>query len=381
LSAGISGTTTTPKSAYATFGGQSVTYDRGYVIPERGTISNKVGFAANSLVGLQFTGNITSTLSAVAQFVSSGSDLGGHDSFTIQTQWAFVRYRPNNQWQLRAGRMRIPLFAYSDTQEIAYTYPWVFLPNTVYRVVPFNNFNGADVVFSQPLGKSDWLLRIHPFYGANESKYDVVAQGLTTGQACGAATGFNCSPSLVNFKENGIVGAELSIGNDMIQLRGSYAHASLDASSQTLGNTFSVLTGDNAYFYSVGLKLAADWFHFQGEFASRHAQKAKGSDGNIANLNGMYAMVGGQFGRWFPNITYGNLTTTNRGTLSAANNSEAAQAEEDWIIGVSYTVNGNVVVKASATRIKPQDGTWGLYNYNPGSSANWLFAGSIDVIF
>jgi hypothetical protein len=399
LSAGISGSTATPVSPYvndAATGG-AASYNRGYVIPERGLVSNKVGFAANSLVGLQFTGNITSSLAAVAQFVSSGSELDGNDAYDIQTQWAFVRYRPNNQWQLRAGRMRIPLFAYSDTQEIAYTYPWVFLPNTVYRIVPFNNFNGADIVFSQPLGDSDWLLSIHPFYGANDSKFNTITQGFvgTTRPAgsgtCNSAAGSNsnCAPVLLQFNENGIIGAELTIGSDQIQVRGSYAHASLDGSaSSPYGYNIQTLSGDNAYFYSVGLKLAFDWFHFQSEFASRHAQQASGGDGSVANLNGYYGMVGGQFGRWFPNVTYGRLTTTNRATLLTANalsgtlnTNEAPQAEEDWTLGVAYTVNGNVVVKANATRVRTLDGTWGLFNYNPGTGSNWLFSGSVDVIF
>lgn len=397
MSAGVSGTTATPRGLVRNTGVTPVTvaqYDRGYVIPERGLVGNSISFGANTLVGLQFTGNITSSLSAVAQFVSAGSRVDGYDAYDVQTQWAFVRYRPTDQWQLRAGRMRIPLFAYSDTQEIAYTYPWVFLPNTVYRIVPFNNFNGADVVFSQPLGKSDWLLRFHPFYGTNNSQFDVLTQGfVNNSNGAGTCTsalggGILCAPAELTFKEKGIIGAEMSVGNDTIQVRGSYAHTSLDGYTTTdHGFLTQTLSGDNAYFYSLGLKLAFDWFHFQGEFASRHAQKAVATEGNIANLNGFYTMVGGQFGRWFPNITYGNLTTTNRGTLLAnnvsptINTNEAPQAEEDVTLGVSYTVNSNVVVKTSATRIKPEDNTWGLYNYSSGRSASWLFAGSVDVIF
>lgn len=395
LSAGVSGTNATPKSTFAIDAanrGSSVNYDRGYVIPERGVIENKVGFASNTEVGLQFTGNITSTLSAVAQFVANGSEIDGSDSFAVETQWAFVRYRPNNQWQVRAGRMRIPLFAYSDTQEIGYTYPWVFLPNSVYRIVPFNNFNGADVVFSQPLGSGGWLLRIHPFYGSNRSTFDTFTQGFVDAGGTGtcdtsSSPATNCGPAFLKFKEHGILGGELSIGNDQVQLRGSYAHASLDAFAKSnAATTLETLTGDQAYFYSVGLKLAFDWFHMQGEYASRHADKAKAGEGSIANLDGYYAMVGGQFGRWFPNVTYGNLRTTNKGTLRANNyatfnTNEAAQAEDEWTVGLDYTVNGNIVVKVSATRIKPKDGTWGLYNYDTGTKATYMYAASVDTIF
>lgn len=399
MSAGVSGITAKPGN-YRTINllgpavsGGPVVYDRGYVFPNRGLVQNKVGFGANSLVGLQFTGNITSSLSAVFQFVSNGSEVEGHEPYSIQTQWAFVRYRPNNKWQVRAGRMRTPVFAYSDTQEIAYTYPWVFLPNTVYRILPFTNFNGADVVFSQAIGKGDWLLRIHPFYGSNQSKFETVTKGFTTaGTACNEGVESNCAPTQIKFTENGLGGASLAIGNEKIQFRGSYVHASLDGSSQvpTLGYTTRALAGENAYFYSLGLKVAFDWFRFQGEFASRHADKAKNNDANIANLNGFYTMVGAQLGRWFPNLTYGALTTTNTGTLNNVNNAggvpglntnESPQAEDEWTLGVAYTINGNIVAKASATRIKPKDGTWGLYNFNPGTKANYLYAASIDAIF
>jgi hypothetical protein len=393
LSAGVSGNTATP-GAFRNVGTAGVAhYDQGYVIPERGLVQNKVGFAANSLVGLQFTGNLTSTLSAVAQFVASGSDIDGDDAYQVQTQWAFVRYRPNNNWQFRAGRMRIPLFSYSDTQEIAYTYPWVFLPNTVYRIVPFNNFNGGDVVYSQSIAQSDWLVQLHPFYGANKSTFDTITEGFASGGLCDAALGgTGCSPVQVAFTENAIAGAELTLGNEQIQLHGSYAHASLDGTSSTpYSFTTPALSNDNAYFYSMGLKLAFDWFHFQSEFASRHADKAAGTQGSIANLNGAYYMVGAQLGRWFPNLTYGNLVTTNTGTLlnsndpfgssTPVNTNEAPQAEDDWTLGVAYTVNGNVVLKASATRIKPKNGTWGLYNFNPSDKASYMYAASVDAVF
>jgi hypothetical protein len=398
LSAGLSTTTTTPGNMSSFSQGTIVVttaYDRGYVIPERGLVQNKLGFSPNSLVGLQFTGNITSSLSAVAQLVASGSDVDGDNAYQVQTPWAFLRYRPNNNWQLRAGRMRIPLFAYSDTQEVAYTYPWVFLPNTVYRVVPFNNLNGADVVYSQGIGQSDWLLRVHPFYGSNKSKFDTITQGFASGATCTVTTGGStCTPIELEFGENGVGGAELTLGNEQIQLRGSYAHASIDGSVSTAYSfTEPALSNDNAYFYSMGLKLAFDWFHFQGEFASRHADKADGTQANIANLNGTYYMVGAQLGRWFPNFTYGNLVTTNTGTLLSANNpfgtagtnsintNEAPQAEEDFTLGVAYTVNGNVVIKGSATLINPKDGTWGLYNFNPRTKSGYLYAASVDAIF
>src|SRR3990167_10128410 len=100
-----------------------------YEIPGHGTVTNKVGYAANSLLGLQMEAQLSDKLSVVAQVVANGNNIDGNVPYRVNAEWAFLKYKPFENLQVRAGRFRMPLFMYSDTLEVGYSYPWIFAPN------------------------------------------------------------------------------------------------------------------------------------------------------------------------------------------------------------------------------------------------------------
>ena len=116
-----------------------------YVIPGHGALTNNVTFAPSSLLGLELTADMAHNLSAVVQLVADGDDTNGNNPYSVNVEWAFLRFRPNPSTTIIAGRYRLPTFLYSQTEQVGYTYPWMFLPVEVYRIVPFNNANGLAI--------------------------------------------------------------------------------------------------------------------------------------------------------------------------------------------------------------------------------------------
>ena len=130
--------------------------------------ANKDGFAFRplSLVGVQLDFEVTNKLDLVGQFVYREQDEQTLDSIT---QMAFLRYKFNHAWQIRAGRTGADIFHFSDTRDISIAYPWVKVPTEVYGIVPTRSLDGVDVTYSTPF--DDFNLSIKVLAGQAESDF------------------------------------------------------------------------------------------------------------------------------------------------------------------------------------------------------------------
>ena len=69
----------------------------------------------------------------------------------LTTAWAFVGWRPGNDWLLRAGRMRVPLYLHSESLDIGVAYDLARLPVEMYSISPSNEFDGLSAAYTLPL--------------------------------------------------------------------------------------------------------------------------------------------------------------------------------------------------------------------------------------
>ncbi len=358
-----------------------------YNIPNHGAVTSNPTFSANSLIGLQLGANLTSQLSAVGQFVANGDATNGKKAYIPTVDFAFLRYAPQSNLQFRAGRFRIPLFMYSDTAEVGYSYANVNLPSEVYRLVPFYNMNGANIIYKMPLGNSSWSLKVQPFMGMNKSDYDLPGSyDPILGQSITA-----------KFDENKILGAAVDLGNQYVTLRAAYAQTKLSgylpAGTMVPGAMLKISTSPNVplpeklnidtnelvRFVSTGINVNYDNFLFTSEFANR-----SGTD-SIAGLRAYYATLGYHLGKFLPNITYASLSTTNvkqlNATLKKSGLAEQEEAQKSYTAGLDYFVNSNLVVKAAVSHIKAGGANGlGLFLYAPGKPVN-LYTLSASVVF
>ena len=327
-----------------------------YNIPTRGSVNHDLNYMMNSLVGLQVTANMTQQLSAITQVIATGDNTNGNTAYQPQLDWAFLRYSVNNNLQVRGGHLRVPALFYSETQDVGYSYPWVTVPNEVYSVVPFNDMNGVNVIYSHPIDDSSWSVELQPFAGQSETRFDVI------------------SDDALLFNENNFVGASASVSNPYINFRGSYAHTQLN-----IANNASVGAVDhkNMDFYDFGVQSNIHNVLVTSEFAHRDTPN------NLASLTGFYAMLGYQYNKWLPNFTYGHLSTTNKNAMPVALQSTLPEAQQSYTLGLNYYINSFIVSKVSASLIQPQNGTNGLFTDTNSSLAKniMLYGVSFDAIF
>jgi hypothetical protein len=127
-----------------------------------GVYTNKWSAEPESRLGVQGTARINSELAFTAQVVSRLVQ-----SPLAELEWAYMTITPSPGWTLQLGRKRVPLFFYSDFQDVGYAYPWVRVPPDVYGwdVV---NYNGANLSYNTNV--RGWALRSSFFTGAETSR-------------------------------------------------------------------------------------------------------------------------------------------------------------------------------------------------------------------
>jgi hypothetical protein len=129
-----------------------------------------------SRAGIQLDVHFTDTFSLVTQIVARAA------TEEIKPEWAYLSWDFSPGWTLQAGRKRIPLYFYSEFQDIGIAYPWVRPPQTLYGWEA-SNYNGANIRYRTHFG--EWDINTSLYAGEEEINnsdytrvYDTVIQGV-----------------------------------------------------------------------------------------------------------------------------------------------------------------------------------------------------------
>jgi hypothetical protein len=149
-------------SAFGTLGyarsDQPYTYQR--FIDKSGT------FMRDSLAGLQVDARFADKFGATVQ-VKVAPDTVSDNSYEGTVSWAFLSYRPTNDWLIRAGKQRIPLYLYSETVDVGVTYDFARLPTEMYSISPSNDFTGLS--FSKNWGVEGGDVSLDGYWGKSKA--------------------------------------------------------------------------------------------------------------------------------------------------------------------------------------------------------------------
>ena len=92
----------------------------------------------DSVAGVQLDARLGAGFGATAQVKAAASSTSD-TRYQADLAWAFLSYRPNNDWLLRLGKQRIPLYLYSETVDVGATYDFARLPTEMYSITPNND--------------------------------------------------------------------------------------------------------------------------------------------------------------------------------------------------------------------------------------------------
>ena len=156
----------------------------------------------DSKLGLQGTATFNPRVSVTGQVVSRGTSNGKFD-----LEWAYLNYTIDDRWTFQLGRKRLPLFYYSETQDVGLAYPWVHLPSGQYgwEIV---NYNGANLLYHDQWGS--WSSSMN-FFAGDETRKNSPYETTTNGKH-----------SHTDDRWSNIVGADMTLTRGWFEARLAY---------------------------------------------------------------------------------------------------------------------------------------------------------------
>ncbi len=128
-------------------------------------IDNDGSFNTQSVLAGQVVATLSPQWSATVQLKAAPSDRSD-SRWRLEPSWAFVAWRPRDEWLLRAGRMRTPLYLHSESLDVGESHDMARLPVEMYSIVPTNEFDGVSAIYSRPApGAADAEISLESYAG------------------------------------------------------------------------------------------------------------------------------------------------------------------------------------------------------------------------
>ncbi|MEE9337882.1 MAG: hypothetical protein V3U87_07355, partial [Methylococcaceae bacterium] len=138
--------------------------------------------ATDSRLGVQLDVDLNDYWHISSQFIAR--DHAG-DFLEQNLDWAYLRWYPNEDTVVRAGRMGFDAFLLSDYRNVGFAYPWMRPPHEFYANIPISHYDGIDIKKSFSLDNGDFL-SLKAFAGyistqLSEEYYDTELEGPMAG--------------------------------------------------------------------------------------------------------------------------------------------------------------------------------------------------------
>jgi predicted porin len=291
-------------------------YSHGSVYESRWT------FSPESRFGLQGIASINDALSFTGQVMARSSA----QKSELVVEQAYVSYNLSPKWTVQAGRKRLPLFFYSDFQDVAFAYNWTRVPPDVYGW-PVVNYNGVNLAFRDDIG--GWAVKSSAYFGSEHAKKAPIAK-------------LN-DPSRVDVEWENMYGVDLEVNRDWFTVR-----ASINKSKQRrlrLGpNGMEQFSPDISYgkyspqtYSSLSMNVDKDDLVVRSEFSKIDQSSQRGT------YSGYLVGAGYRFGKILPMVTVSRFN-------SFGGNGVAQEVDRNISLTLRYQVNDSSFLKVQVDR-------------------------------
>ncbi|MBL4865695.1 MAG: hypothetical protein JKY67_04890 [Pseudomonadales bacterium] len=251
-----------------------------------GLYDSQLTFYPDSNMALQFIVDMEEGLTATAQINAVGST-----QFDAEIAWAFISWKANSEFTFQAGRQRIPLYYFSDSLEVAYSYHWIRGPIEIYNA-SMANYTGVKLIYETIV--SDVPVRFQ-WYGGESSGFNFVSNAAQA------------------YKD--LMGITLDADHKGLAFRATYGQAKygLEGATSTLNGITLDQGLDNGVDISLGnvaLRLDRLAYFVMAEYSNYSFGDPQWTDiggFGVKRGDGWYVSSGIRIGAYTPHITYGAL--------------------------------------------------------------------------
>ena len=306
---------------------------------------NKVGyngantsanFKQDSKMGIQGTFNISDQTQAVVQLM-----MKGQNDWDVRAEWAYLSHRLDNGVKIRGGKLRVPLFMYSDFLDVGYAQPFARPPTEVYSQITFSSYTGGDLSY--------------------DFEYD---NSSLTMQAFGGQSKVEVGESDIDISN--MIGMNLTWTDMTWTVRAVYGQSELDGTVISGGNPLFAVNSEKGVFNGVGASYDNGSFLATAEWTSVEI------DGLLGDTDSGYITMGYRIEEFTPYVTVAYVKTTDEDIraglppalaipLSIGLNEERTA----YSLGLRWDVIDNVALKFDVTYATDFGNTNGGFGTNP----------------
>jgi hypothetical protein len=247
----------------------------------------------DSKIGVQGSASFDNRrYSVTAQVVARGADKGN-----VGLEWLYGGYKLNDKITIQAGRKRLPMFYYSDAQDIGVALPWAHLPPQLYgwEVV---NYNGVNMMYQDQW--KDWSATVNLLAG-NETKKE-----------SGYWKIYNGRQNRTDSKWSNIVGGDLTLSKDWLETRFVYIQS--DTQTKNVNGMWdtALQAYDPAFIQTdfgpttqqkiYGLTVNVDYENWLARTEIIHINRPGATWKDFAQI----VAAGYRMGKWQPMLTWSN---------------------------------------------------------------------------
>lgn len=305
-------------------------------------------FKRDSLLGVQASADLTPRWSATAQatLAPSSSD---DQRWQPTLQWAFLSYRAGNDVLLRAGKLRMPMYLYSENMNVGASYDVLHLPTEVYSTAPTNDYTGASFSKTWSLAAGD--LSLDGYSG----RTNVTARRQLGSSSAPAGLHTRSTGLVLSLRRDddswrmGLQRAKISVDGNNGAEPGLAAGATIPAGAT--GTSGDIAPGVPAgagmaaidtrvFLLGADVGLGGGW-RAVGEYARRHAVNAV----TPKNSQGAYLTLLRKSGHWTAYATLARLLTDAE-ARRAAGGHDGIDDQTASTLGAAYALTPSSKLKA-----------------------------------
>ena len=131
-------------------------------------IDNKGTLARDSLFAIQMDAAIAPEWSATIQ-AKFAPAIDNDSQWEPTISWAFLSWRPTNDWLIRTGKLRIPLYLNAENLDVGTTFDYARLPTEIYSMAPTLDFTGALATKTWDVGSGE--LSLDGYWGTASTQW------------------------------------------------------------------------------------------------------------------------------------------------------------------------------------------------------------------
>lgn len=270
-------------------------------------IDNQGTFKRDTVLGGQLDARLSPQWSATVQARLAPSD-HSDSAWQAALTWAFLSWRPSDDWLIRAGKIRLPLMLNTENNDVGATFDYARLPQEVYSISPLTDLVGLGVSKTWFGESMEWIAEAYG--GKVETNWRYYGREMTPDHSSPGSWFMT-----YNIRSTGLVLTARSLDNTFRigahRVEASRDGAKIGTPIINVGGVYQFgVGGDDKVIIPLFTAAASVLFPANVRLSGEYARIKIDSSSEGLNRWGAYVSLSKRMGAWTPYVYYAKAKST-----------------------------------------------------------------------